>query len=83
MYCVNKLLQEQREQIRHLQAELMQARAKVIIQVSRIAYLQNDLHNLKVVPDRDSSNSLRQWWCSHFSYGEVAADLPGSRGMLI
>ncbi len=79
MYCVNKLLQEQREQIRHLQAELMQARAKVIIQESRIAYLQNDLRNLKVANGHNSTTSLRHWWLGHFFSVEEETTLAGTR----
>ena len=74
------LLQEQAEQIRHLQTELMQTRARNVIQESRIAYLQNDLKNLKVTSERDSSTSLRQWWRKHFSHGDADAALTVSQG---
>jgi hypothetical protein len=60
------LLQEQGEQIRQLQTELMQARARCVIQESRIAYLQSDLKHLKMATGPYSNTSLRHWWYSHF-----------------
>lgn len=67
----SQVCQDQARQIADLQKRLMQAQARIVIQASRIAYLQADSQALQAAHSlHDESGNpgkrLRDWWHAHF-----------------